>query len=248
MQILPRFFHFSFCRTLHIESCFDFVVRALQTTCLHLVAEPSRGLKANHCLWAASIGSNSLSQGSAHCYDDYPSHFSLLAESKPCLQTSLSKNSCRGAAYSPTITAFFDCIQVSVACSFPFPSDYSARTGTPTSPIWRFRLQPTPRTSQNPRQLHTFFVCNHKPASVHKKKLSFYAINFDFCKQSVQSPRSSASKLSDALSASKPQTRACTKLLVRSGLRCHCCFRVKSACLCPKQLFSNSGVDSSPLR
>ena len=59
-------------------------------------------------------------------------------------------------------------------------------------------------------------------------------INFDFCKQQPQLAAHSVSRLTQS---SQPKSRACAKLLVRSGLRCSCCFCLKSACLCVKQSF-----------
>ena len=56
-------------------------------------------------------------------------------------------------------------------------------------------------------------------------------INFDFCKQPAQTPAYSSNCLTQG---HQPRTRACAKLLVRSGLRCSCCFSLKSACLCLK--------------
>ena len=60
-------------------------------------------------------------------------------------------------------------------------------------------------------------------------------INFDFCRQAAQTSAYSSNCLTPGY---RPTTRACAKLLVRSGLRCCCCFRLKSACLCLKTLNS----------
>ena len=54
-------------------------------------------------------------------------------------------------------------------------------------------------------------------------------IDFDFCKPTVQP---SADTRSSAKQPLRPRPRACAKLLVRSGLRCGTCFRIKSACTC----------------
>ena len=56
-----------------------------------------------------------------------------------------------------------------------------------------------------------------------------YQIDFDFCKHVVQDFASSPSSSKPSLG---PPTRACAKLLVRSGLHCRWCFRLKSECLC----------------
>ena len=58
-----------------------------------------------------------------------------------------------------------------------------------------------------------------------------YQINFDFCRQAAQT---SAYSSSGPTGNSQPSTRACAKLLVRSGLRCCFCFSLKSECLCHK--------------
>ena len=60
-------------------------------------------------------------------------------------------------------------------------------------------------------------------------------INFDFCKQQAQTPAHSANCQTQG---PQPKSRACAKLLVRSGLRCSCCFSLKSACLCLKHFLS----------
>ena len=56
-----------------------------------------------------------------------------------------------------------------------------------------------------------------------------HQIDFGFCKISTQDFASSPSSAKQSLG---PPTRACAKLLVRSGLRCSLCFKQKSACLC----------------
>ena len=56
-------------------------------------------------------------------------------------------------------------------------------------------------------------------------------INFEFCKQQSQFAAHSATCLTQR---SQLKSRACAKLLVRSGLRCPRCFSLKSACLCIK--------------
>ena len=56
-------------------------------------------------------------------------------------------------------------------------------------------------------------------------------INFDFCRQPVQ-PRASIGPCPEF--ASQPKSRACAKLMVRSGLRCCLCFKLKAACVCLK--------------
>ena len=58
-------------------------------------------------------------------------------------------------------------------------------------------------------------------------------INFEFCKQQPQTATHTANCLTQG---SQPKSRACAKLLVRSGLRCSCCFSLKSACLCMKNV------------
>ena len=64
-------------------------------------------------------------------------------------------------------------------------------------------------------------------------------INFDFCKQQ---PKFAAQSATSMIQSHQPKSRACAKLLVRSGLRCSCCFCLKSACLCVKLGFSLSPV------
>ena len=59
-------------------------------------------------------------------------------------------------------------------------------------------------------------------------------INFDFCKQQ---PMFAAHSM---ITSSQPKSRACAKLLVRSGLRCSYCFCLKSACLCRKHPFGSA--------
>ena len=56
-------------------------------------------------------------------------------------------------------------------------------------------------------------------------------INFDFCRQPLQ-PRASIGPCLEF--ASQPKSRACAKLMVRSGLRCCFCFKLKAACICLK--------------
>ena len=56
-------------------------------------------------------------------------------------------------------------------------------------------------------------------------------IDFEFYKHAVQDFASSPGSSKQSLG---PPTRACAKLLVRSGLRCSLCFRLKSECLCPE--------------
>ena len=53
-------------------------------------------------------------------------------------------------------------------------------------------------------------------------------IDFSFCKPMVQISASHPGFSNQSLG---PPTRACAKLLVRSGLRCSLCFRLKSECL-----------------
>ena len=60
-------------------------------------------------------------------------------------------------------------------------------------------------------------------------------INFEFCKQQPQTAAHTANCLTQS---SQPKSRACAKLLVRSGLRCSFCFSLKSACLCIKHFAS----------
>ena len=56
-----------------------------------------------------------------------------------------------------------------------------------------------------------------------------YQIDFDFCRHTAQDFASSPSSSKPGV---QPPTRACAKLLVRSGLRRYCCFCLKSECLC----------------
>ena len=56
-----------------------------------------------------------------------------------------------------------------------------------------------------------------------------HQIDFEFCKHVMQDFASSLGPSEQSLG---PRTRACAKLLVRSGLRCSFCFRLKSECLC----------------
>ena len=72
----------------------------------------------------------------------------------------------------------------------------------------------------------------HQPAdeSLSLSMLDFgQQIDFRFCKHLVQDFASSPCSSKPSLG---PPTRACAKLLVRSGLCCSLCFRLKSACLC----------------
>ena len=54
-------------------------------------------------------------------------------------------------------------------------------------------------------------------------------VNFDFCKQQALPPAHCANCQTQS---TQPKSRACAKLLVRSGLRCASCFCLKSECIC----------------
>ena len=99
---------------------------------------------------------------------------------------------------------------------------------TPSSP--KQKEKPKPSAAPHLRQA----ASASKPAdfslSLPKKDFG-YQINFDFCKKATQT---SAYSSDGPTPGSRPKNRACAKLLVRSGLRCSCCFRLKSACLCLK--------------
>ena len=69
-------------------------------------------------------------------------------------------------------------------------------------------------------------------------------INFDFCKQQAQTLAHSANCRTQG---PQPKSRACAKLLVRSGLRCSCCFSLKSACLCLKTFSQHCTISSRTL-
>ena len=58
-----------------------------------------------------------------------------------------------------------------------------------------------------------------------------HQIDFGFCKTLTQDFASSPSSAKQSLGH---PTRACAKLLVRSGLRCSLCFQLRSACLGPE--------------
>ena len=117
-------------------------------------------------------------------------------------------------------------------------STFSARTRTPTMPTSRRRLHLTRRRSQS-LQLPLTFDLKPLPPSPLKRasgpsQAGFgYQINFDFCRHTVQNSASSPNCLKPGF---QPTTRACAKLLVRSGLRCCWCFSLKSDCLCLETL------------
>ena len=54
-------------------------------------------------------------------------------------------------------------------------------------------------------------------------------VDFDFCKQQALPPAHCANCHTHS---TQPKSRACAKLLVRSGLRCASCFCLKSECIC----------------
>ena len=92
---------------------------------------------------------------------------------------------------------------------------------------WVVSLLPMPTSASRPRpgnplRLHLSFVLTltaHFGAE----------IAVGFCLSAAQPP---ADSCGSPLQPSRPQSRACAKLLVRSGLRCALCFRLKSDCLC----------------
>ena len=112
---------------------------------------------------------------------------------------------------------------------------------SPSSPI----LEERPKPSIAPHLIST--ASTHKPseAGLSLPKEDFDSqialslpnedfsgqINFEFCKQQ---PRTVAYTTTSPNQGSQPKSRACAKLLVRSGLRCFCCFSLKSDCLCVK--------------
>ena len=106
----------------------------------------------------------------------------------------------------------------------------AAYTQTPPSPKQEEKLQPS-------AALHLRLAVSdskHCDDSLSSPKAEFgYQINFDFCRHAVQKSASSQNCLNPG---SQPTTRACAKLLVRSGLRCCSCFSLKSQCLCLKTI------------
>ena len=100
------------------------------------------------------------------------------------------------------------------------------RTSTPSSP----KREEKPKPSIAPHLRHQASASKPSEDGHSPPQTEFGCqLNFDFCKQSVQDLASSPFCLKQG---SQPNTRACAKLLVRSGLRCCWCFSLKSECLC----------------
>ena len=120
----------------------------------------------------------------------------------------------------------------------------AAYIATPPSP----KPEEKPKPSAAPHLRLATSASKPSEESPSPPKAEFgYQINFDFCRHAVQNSASSPICLKPG---SQPTTRACAKLLVRSGLRCCWCFSLKSECLCLKTILQDplSLTRSLPLR
>ena len=90
--------------------------------------------------------------------------------------------------------------------------------------------------------LHKEAVDGHISLSLPKEDFGGQ-VNFDFCKQQALPPAHGAICQTQS---TQPKSRACAKLLVRSGLRCACCFCLKSECICLNLPESVHGLGQPP--
>ena len=118
------------------------------------------------------------------------------------------------------------CLPIDILCS-DSDSD-AAYIETPPSP----KPEEKPKPSAAPHLRLAASASKPSEESLRPPKAEFGCqINFDFCRHAVQNSASNCLK-----PGSQPTTRACAKLLVRSGLRCCWCFSLKSECLCLKTI------------